>query len=274
MGVVDGPSGVSFGDRGLAYGDGMFETILVRDGTPMLWKYHVARLHDGGRRLGISLPSEKALHDAMAAACSQVQGDAVFKLIVTRGEGGRGYLPPSVAEPAWQCRAVPFDANTACWQGITARLCHLVLSDQPALAGIKHLSRLENVMARREWTDPRIAEGLLLDARGELVEGTCMNVAWCEQGQWFTPGLRHSGVAGTLRAALLDAGFLAISAIDTAGLSHSDAVVVFNSVQGVWPLERLMGSDGQLLAEWNDLALHRTFQHDAHPFLGYPSLIQ
>ncbi|GED43722.1 aminodeoxychorismate lyase [Cobetia marina] len=236
-------------DRGLAYGEGVFETILVRDGQPQLWSRHLARLTRGCRRLGLPVPSSQAL-DACLNVC-RGEGLEVLKLVVTGGSGGRGYKAPESPEPRLRARAMPFVVNREARQGITARVCELRVAEQPALAGLKHLNRLENVLARREWTDPAIREGLLLTASDELVEATSMNLAWYRDGQWFTPCLDRAGVEGTLLVAL-EAELPVMRVREgLSSLRAAEVVVVMNSVQGVWPLRTLLAASGEPLAQWS-----------------------
>ncbi len=259
---------VPFDDRGLAYGDGVFETVLLRDGKPVLWPYHRARLRHGCRVLGIEPPDDTALN-----ACWQAPESAldVLKIILTRGSGGRGYALPASQAPRLLSRCAPFSPAVTRWQGVDVCLCALRLARQPALAGIKHLNRLENVLARREWQSEGIAEGLLADTDGNLVEATAMNVFWRAHGAFHTPSLEACGVAGTLRAALLARGDVRVSPLSVDALL-SDASVeqlfVGNSIHGLWPVNTLTTPAGEPLRRFSsppDLSL----QTAAHHLLGY-----
>ncbi|WP_163576559.1 aminodeoxychorismate lyase [Halomonas faecis] len=257
-------------DRGLAYGDGLFETVLLNDGQPRLWDEHLARLAQGCHALGIPVPAE---HDLAAPLVEAPRGLAVLKLVVTRGSGGRGYCPPRDPEPrlAWQVTA--FSPAVDAWrQGVRVRHCRLRLGIQPLLAGIKHLGRLENVLARAEWSDPEVAEGLVCDSDGVLVEATAMNLFWQRNGRLETPRLDRCGVAGTLRAALLERLAIDEVAAKPEALLDAEAVWVGNSVQGLWPLVRLDDSDGHMLASWRLGKMHRALQAEAHGLLGYPMM--
>lgn len=254
-------------DRGLAYGDGLFETILVRDGSPLLWKYHMARLQSGIERL--ALPRlDLAAFDDLPAQCGP--GLKVLKLIVTRGSGGRGYRPPAPAEPRWRWTVSAFQPFAERWfGGVDVRCCELRLGLQPQLAGIKHLARLENVLARREWRDDAIVEGLLLDSEDCLVEATAMNLVWRRQGRLETPLLDRCGVRGTLLSALDDTLELHWLRAGLEALLEADAVWLINSVQGVWPVRRLDDSAGNCLKRWS-LEASDAIRQTAHRQLGYP----
>ena len=147
------------------------------------------------------------------------------------------------------------------------RLCDLRLARQPRLAGIKHLNRLENVLARQEWGDATIAEGLLADSEGLVVEATSMNVFWQQAGKVLTPLLDQCGVAGTLRAALLEHGAVAQASLTLHQLADVERLWVANSVQGVWPVTTLLAADGSLLQRW-PLSQPDPFQRLAHQLLG------
>lgn len=254
-------------DRGFAYGDGLFETVLVRDGLPLLWDYHMARLAHGIERLSLPSPDFDAFR-ALPAQCGP--GLHVLKLVVTRGSGGRGYRRPESAELRWRWTSSPFQPASSRWfDGITVRCCELRLGSQPRLAGIKHLARLENVLARQEWQDDAIAEGLLCDGQGALIEATAMNLIWRRNGCFETPLLDRCGVRGTLLSALDETLELHWVREGVDALLEADAVWLINSVQGVWPLRRLEDAAGQCLRQWQpepDCLLRRS----AHDWLGYP----
>ncbi|MCI0510370.1 aminodeoxychorismate lyase apoprotein [Chromohalobacter marismortui] len=257
-----------FDDRGLAYGDGLFETVLVRDGHPLLWDAHLQRLARGAQRLEIPLPDTQTL----ASLPGQVgAGLFVLKLLVTRGSGGRGYASPASPTPRLRWRCMPFTPQSAYWRdGVRVRLCRLRLGHQPLLAGIKHLNRLENVMARREWCDADVAEGVLCDQYDRLVETTSMNLVWQRHGALETPDLTACGVAGTLLAALRQRLPIRTREVGVEALMEADAAWVVNSVQGVWPLRQLDDAEGACLRRWTMQDAQRYLQRHAHPVLGYP----
>jgi|TARA_R110000751_G_scaffold190_4_gene987 4-amino-4-deoxychorismate lyase len=258
---------VPFDDRGLAYGDGLFETVLLRAGAPVLWRYHTDRLAKGCQRLNIPLPCQAALNATWQGDCSAEL--EVLKLILTRGSGGRGYAQPDEVTPRLLSRRTPFQPSIQRWQqGVTVRLCDLRLSRQPRLAGIKHLNRLENVLARQEWNDTAIAEGLLADSEGRVIEATSMNIFWLQAGQVFTPLVDQCGVAGTLRAGLIDQGVVAQRALLLDRLAEVERLWVANSVQGVWPVTTLLAADGSLLQRWA-VSDSDPFQRLAHQLLGF-----
>lgn len=236
---------VSAADRGLMYGDGLFTSIAVRRGQTELWSRHWARLVEGCRRLGMSPPDEAlvcAERDALIAGCEQ----GVLRLTLTRGSGGRGYRYAGVAEPTRILGLYPWPDYSAIPEaGVSVRLCRLRLGIQPALAGLKSLNRLEQVMARAEWSDASIHEGIVLDAEGRVIEGTMSNLFLVSDGVLVTPALERCGVAGIMRAELLalaDEASLAVAVRDVGldELMNAEEVFLCNSLIRIWPVATLM----------------------------------
>jgi 4-amino-4-deoxychorismate lyase len=245
--LIDGEPGacVPADDRGLAYGDGVFRTLTLRGGRPLLWSRHYAKLAADCRALAIVPPEERELRADLGRVAA-AHPDCVLRITVTRGSGGRGYQPPPQARPRRIVAASAPPEFPAAWprEGVTVRHCAIRLAAQPRLAGVKHLNRLENVLARAEWTDPRIAEGLLSDAGGRVIEGCRSNLFIVEQGRLLTPGLSDCGVSGVTREAILEAGAghgfdCRIEGIGRDRLEAAEAVLLVNSLIGVWPVARL-----------------------------------
>lgn len=232
-------------DRGLAYGDGLFETVRVNaGGRAPLWPRHRARLLAGAGRLGIPLEAaavERCLEDAVRGQ----QQAGVAKLILTRGQGGRGYLPPAQPSPTLIGRFGPAPQwpDSLRHEGLDIGLCDTPLGDDP-LAGLKHLNRLPQVLARAEVERHGWHEGLLLNARRQPVEATAMNLFAVFGDVLWTPSLQRAGVAGVARAWLLqhaaDYGLLPrIDMLPLSRLRQADGVFLANSVVGVLPVRKL-----------------------------------
>jgi 4-amino-4-deoxychorismate lyase len=228
-------------DRGLHYGDGLFETIAVNDGQPVYWEAHLARLGEGCSRLGMPSPSSELLAGEARSVVPQ-QGRSVLKILITRGSGGRGYLPPGTCEP--RRIVMSFDwpdyPDSYYSEGVQLRLCTTRLACQPQLLGLKHLNRLENVLARQEWQDPDIAEGLMCDSRGQVIEGTMSNLFLVRQGTLITPDLARCGVRGIMRDRIIElAAGLGIAHarrdIEATELDTAQELFVCNSILGIWP---------------------------------------
>lgn len=232
-------------DRGLAYGDGLFETLLLHQGRAVWWDAHWRRLRWGAERLRIALPEERVV---AAEASDLIEGmtHGVLKCVLTRGAGGRGYAPPENAEPTLVISVHEAPAAGPA-NGLDVRWCDTRLALQPALAGIKHLNRLEQVMARMEWNDPAIHEGLMLDADDRVICATAGNVFARIGGRWLTPPVDRCGVAGVMREWLLaHVDGAAEAVLDRRAIETAEAVLICNSVRGLQPVRRI----GQ--REWPD----------------------
>lgn len=225
-------------DRGLAYGDGVFETVLVHQGRAVWWDAHLQRLQRGCQVLGIAPPAPGFLRgqvEDLIAGC----GRGVLKLIVTRGVGARGYAPSADSVPSLVLQlGDPPPAPPA--TGLRLRWCQTRLAIQPQLAGIKHLNRLEQVLARAEWDDPAIHEGLLCDPHGKVVAATAANVFVFQDGRWLTPPVTGCGVAGICRDWLLARVEGAeVAPLKPGDVEAGDAVILCNAVRGILPVAAL-----------------------------------
>ncbi|MBD3610381.1 MAG: aminodeoxychorismate lyase [Gammaproteobacteria bacterium] len=235
-------------DRGLQYGDGLFETIAVRHQQPEYWQQHMSRLLDGCERLKIPAPDTEQLYNEATSLIAEQQ-QAVIKIIITRGVGGRGYQLPEHAQSHRIVSLHPWPdySHINIQQGVTVRSCQTRLSIQPALAGVKHLNRLEQILARQEWNDIHIAEGIMLDTEGRVTEGVVSNLFFVDAtGRLLTPELYHCGVNGIMRQALIqEAQDHSIEVIEKAIMEPEaracQAMFITNSLFGVWPVKR-----------WND----------------------
>lgn len=230
-------------DRGLHYGDGLFETLVVRAGRVRFADLHAARLARGCTVLGLDVDAPALI----AISAARVSGDGVLKLIVTRGDAvERGYAttgrertrtlaywyPCSVAPPARAC---------------TARVLETCWGENPSLAGLKHLNRLEQVLARRELQARGDAnEGVVRSASGLLASGTMSNLFLLKGRTLLTPSVDRCGIAGTLRAVVMrEAPALGLevreAALPLGELERADGMFFTNVRLGVWPVERLEG---------------------------------
>ncbi len=236
---------ISIWDRGLHYGDGVFETIAVHHGQPLLWQRHMVRLLEGCERLGIKpAPSPESLRSDADRLCAHVQR-GVLKILVTRGESGRGYAAPAqsrlnriVMLSSWPSYP-PEYANS----GVDVRVCDTRISRNSRLAGIKHLNRLEQVLARSEWQSG-YAEGLMLDEQDNIIEGTMTNLFLYSQGTLVTPDLSQAGVTGIMRAAVLEGAAKMslpchVTSIARDMLDAAEEVFLTNSLIGIWPVRRI-----------------------------------
>ncbi|MGF1547251.1 MAG: aminodeoxychorismate lyase [Thiotrichales bacterium] len=247
--LVNGDAQAEFdlSDRGLHYGDGLFETVRVDGGRPRFLEAHLARLRSGCERLGIRCPDEAVLKAEVATALTGSPARAVVKLLVTRGVGSRGYNPAACADPTRIVLRYPWPAYPDVFRrdGVALRLCRMRLGLNPQLAGLKHLNRLEQVLARGEWRD-EFQEGLLLDASGLIAEGTMSNVFFLRGDRLCTPRLTACGVHGILRAEVLREAVALGLEIDEGDftvedLMRSDGIFLTNVVIGIWPVRVFEG---------------------------------
>lgn len=223
-------------DRGLAYGDGVFETMRVHAGELPLWSRHRERLMLGAQRLGLILPPIDVVESHIGDAIAGVDA-GVLKLLVTRGSGGRGYAPPIAPVPMWMLALHPLPSTPS--SGLRVRWCQTHLAVQPALAGIKHCNRLEQVLARAECEQADCEEGLMRDMAGDVVCATAANLlVWCE-GRWVTPPVEACGVAGVCRGWLLEQGLVHVGNIAMHQVETADALALCNAVRGILPVSSL-----------------------------------
>ncbi|MHB1215689.1 MAG: aminodeoxychorismate lyase [Thiobacillus sp.] len=237
---------VSALDRGLAYGDGVFRTLRTHAGQPLWWRDHYAKLAADCAALALACPDEAGLHAEVCRVADAGQG--VVKLIITRGSGARGYVLAAAQAATRIVLAAPLPphAQPEAATDVAARWCALRLARQPRLAGIKHLNRLENVLARTEWDDPAIFEGLLCDSSGAVISGVMSNLFWVKAGELFTPDLSQCGVAGVARARLLRAAGrhgirTHIGRLLPDAILAADEVMLCNSIIGVRRIAQLDG---------------------------------
>lgn len=270
-------SDISNNDRGLAYGDGLFETIAYVNNELHNWNLHWQRLKKGVERLKLELPDEKEVlaeirsalmnySDDMARSNSTMpennaaDNNRIIKIILTRGQGGRGYLFPEqqkntliVTVHDW-----PERPEKDYIEGINVTVCETCLARQPALAGIKHLNRLEQVLARNEFSSTTFQEGIMLACSEQLsgfdalmIEGTSSNLFFVLNGQLYTPEIDSCGVSGTIRQAIIN---LAKQQGIDIFIDHyplkclRDATEVFftNSVFGILPVASISIKEEQL----------------------------
>jgi len=242
--LVDGEisAHVSAADRGLQYGDGLFETLMVQHGLPRFWQLHMDRLAVGCELLGLKpVPQNVLLREVQTVSAGRT--GCIAKIIITRGESGRGYSPAEAGEP---CRVIsahplPTDIEQDAMRGIRMRICELRLAIQPALAGIKHLNRLEQVLARAEWTEPGVKEGLLLDSEDHVIGGVAANIFLVSGERLLTPRMDRCGVRGVMRSAILKAFKPRCEQrrVTLDMVPEAEEVFVCNAVRGIVPVNRI-----------------------------------
>lgn len=235
-------------DRGLHYGDGVFRTLKVVAGQVRWWEDQFGKLAEDCAALRLPCLDREALEGEVRQLAAE-PGVGVVKIIVTRGAAPRGYGIPPDAGPVRIVMGFPPSGRENL--DVRVRWCDLRLASQPRLAGIKHLNRLENVLARSEWNDPDIAEGLLLDEAGSVICATMANLFIVEQGRLVTADLSRCGIAGVARSRIIRAAkrhgeTVRVESITRERLLAADEVFLCNSLIEIW---RVAGLEGR---QWQD----------------------
>lgn len=233
------------GSRALQYGDGVFRTVLVAQGQPIEWERHIAKLGADCAALHLAMPdpAQLALDAARAVGGHR---EAIIKIIVARQAGARGYRSAGMASERWVIASpAPPENQAACRAGIRVAISEITLAAQPLLAGVKHLNRLEQVLASRDWPAD-IDERLMCDSQGQVICGTRSNLFCVRDRRLLTPALNHCGVAGIMRGKLIELAQaqgldVSIQALQLDDLRRADEVFICNAVIGLWPVRALEG---------------------------------
>jgi 4-amino-4-deoxychorismate lyase len=239
---------VSVLERALHYGDGLFETIACIGGRPRFLGLHLKRLDTGCTRLGFELADVAQLTREVRELAAGSER-AIVKVLVTRGAAiARGYALTGREQTtritlryAW-----PLEEPALAQQGVRVRIASVRLGENPALAGLKHCNRLEQVLARREWSDPDIADALMFSSSGALISGTMTNVFLVRDGKLITPRVDRCGVAGVmrevvLRAAAADGIETEERVLDAHELARAQELFLTSALTGIRPVRELEG---------------------------------
>lgn len=237
---------ININDRGLQYGDGLFETMAVHNGLIPLWEDHWLRLKLGCEKLSIDLPNKETIERDITELCKiNAESKFVIKLIVTRGEGRRGYhfseeqsVTRILSRYVW-----PHYPEKYVTDGVNVCYCETTLSENMMLAQIKHLNRLEQVLARNEWGN-EFQEGLMQTINGNVIDGTMSNIFAVLDNKIFTPGLSLCGVAGVMRKTIIKIAKeknLEVYEKDfsKSELEMADELFLTNSLFGIWPVRTI-----------------------------------
>jgi 4-amino-4-deoxychorismate lyase len=231
-------------DRGLQYGDGLFETVLLRGRKPRFFDLHLARLALGCERLRLPFQASEQLRADIGAAAADAPELAILKIIVTRGSAvQRGYAPggetPRRILTLFDCPAPDWPPD-----GVDLHVASMTMADNPLLAGIKHLNRLDNVLAAREARDAHAFEALMTAGDGRIVSGAMSNIFFVSNGALATPTVDRAGVAGVMRSVVIresSALGLPVSErhLTLADLKAADEAFITNARIGVVPVRRV-----------------------------------
>ncbi|MCW9047681.1 MAG: aminodeoxychorismate lyase [Gammaproteobacteria bacterium] len=257
--IVNGSeeSNISVSDRGFQYGDGLFETIIYKNNRLQLWNEHIQRLNDSCDRLSLKKVDEALWLEDIKKL--DLVNDSVIKLSLSRGNSARGYLYDEESNvtrvtASFDLPSYPEENQT----GIIATICKTPVSMNIALAGMKHLNRLDNVLARNEWTDSVISEGFMLDNQGHIIEGTMSNVFCVLGDELYSPLLEQCGITGIMRQQVITIAEKLNTPVNIVDISKAnflsmDAIFITNSLIGMWPVKKII--DGENSVEFQQSKL-------------------
>jgi len=241
-------------DRGLQYGDGVWETIALKNGNPLLLKAHLKRLHRGLDALAIcNLDRGLLTQEIEQLTCTSTDNRAILKIIITRGSGGRGYNPEGCSDPTRILSLHPWPDYPQSYmtEGVELTLCKTRLSHNPQLAGFKHLNRLEQVLARAEFTT-EFQEGLVRDGSGYVIEATMSNLFVINQDDSIlTPGLTECGVEGIARAEIIrelqKVGIIvSVAQLNVDDVLNAKSLFLSNSIIKIWPVKKFLDTNYEI----------------------------
>ena len=238
---------ISIEDRAVQYGDGVFETIAVKEKLLEFWKEHYQRLNNGCKILKIKCPSKTFLKKEINKFIKKTKKNKfVLKIIISRGIGGRGYNPPRNSKPTrilgiydW-----PNYLETNFTKGIMMDICKIRISAQPFLSKIKHINRLEQIIARSEWQNKSISESIMLDLNDNVIEGTMSNIFGVKKNIFYTPNIKFAGIEGIMRGVILkllkkNKKKYIIKKITLKELLKFEEIFVCNSIFGIWSVIKI-----------------------------------
>ncbi|BDX06643.1 aminodeoxychorismate lyase [Planctobacterium marinum] len=189
-----------FSSRAASYGDGCFTTAAVESGEVELLDPHIQRLKNGCQQINIKVSKAawQALEQHLTTKVRNTN-KGVLKVIISAGEGGRGYARSSTAEPIAYVHLIDGQPDYTTWRnsGVTLGVSEFKIARQPALKQIKHLNRLEQTLIKS--SNQNADDMLVLDTEGMIVEVSAANVFWRANNRWYTPELDYSGVSGVMR---------------------------------------------------------------------------
>jgi len=254
---------IDFQDRAFHYGDGVFETLRIHCGEIPNWKFHQQRLLQAQARL--KLPIDNFLEHwptFVKKHLSEIESGCA-KLIISRGVSPRGYQIPGSTTINWWLKVSDLPEQSLSLKQTNKQLtvCQHQLSRQPVLAGLKHLNRLDQVMARSEWDNKEhFDDGIMRNLDGDVIECTMSNIFWLESNQVYTPDLNLEGVDGCVRRWLINhlsatsKPLRVIKSVKLQRLLSADAVFITNSLIGIQSVDNIAGHQISLSSTVKELA--------------------
>ena len=233
-------SSISTRDRGLNYGDGFFTTAIITDGQVEHWAYHKARLIECAQRLGFPALEFNALESQITQLIAS-HSQAVLKVVITRGEGGRGYAPPSECNLNIIVSVLPYPDhyNSLTDAGISLAISPIKLAVQPHLAGLKTLNRLEQVLIKNALQTQHSDDALVLDYNNNVIETSAANIFAIKNNKVFSPRLDECGIKGVFLQSLCDKLTVEFKTVSVDDLTQADAIFVCNSLMKIVPVKSI-----------------------------------
>jgi len=236
-------------DRAIHYGDGLFETILYSNNVLYYWQQHYQRLQASSVKLKLNCPDEKVLLDDIVKLIKFNKAKTcAVKIILSRGAGERGY---GFTGKSNETRVVSLSAIETDYSSLLSEqllsgdlcICKQQVSINESLAGLKHLNRLENVLARNEWHNEYI-DGLMINANQHIIEGTMSNLFVVKDNELHTPDLTQSGVNGIMRDVIIGLAkknklHLSVTDISIDNIFTMDELFISNSLIGIKSVKKL-----------------------------------
>ncbi|ASM49684.1 4-amino-4-deoxychorismate lyase [Pseudoalteromonas espejiana DSM 9414] len=238
--IADDTSTISTRDRGLNYGDGFFTTAKIVAGEVEHWQHHKARLIECAERLGFSAIDFTELEQSIKKRIATLSLN-VLKIVITRGEGGRGYALPTHSNLTILISVLDFPthysslANT----GISVNISPIKLAAQPLLAGLKTLNRLEQVLIKNAMAKQNCDDVIVLDHQNNVIEASAANIFAIANNTVFTPSLEQCGIKGVYLQSLCDKLAVEFKQVSVLELTQASAVFICNSLMGAVAVNRI-----------------------------------
>lgn len=259
---------VNANDRAVQFGDGCFTTLVVENGIPKMLTAHIERLKQGCNALFLPNPDWISLENHIIDIAALEQSKGVIKVILSRGRGGRGYSSKGLVTPTIIVSRSSFPAHYTHQQqsGISIGVSSVLLGQNPMLAGIKHLNRLEQILVKHHLEMTEFDDVLVCDNEGYLIEANASNLFWRKGTLIFTPDLTGSGVNGIMRQEVLllakQLGWnIDIVREKPETLYQADEIWLTNALMPIIPVKQVHFSDDKRYQYTNRDYYHVVLQH-------------
>ena len=263
--LLSNTASVSVHDRGINYGDGLFETIRIHNQAPLFLDRHLNRLATGLTLLNLSTPWAAA---TLTQRCHQLIAtnhttNGILRLTITRGPGPRGFDLPSDPRPTLIIQTIPSLPHSSPITPHTAIIAPWRIDPASPLCQLKSLSALDKVLAKQYARQQQADDALFLNFNDHLTEATSANLFIVQANQILTPTLACGVLPGITRQLLLETaptrGYRIIETeITLTLLTHATEAFLTNTVAGVRPLVKV---DRHLIGDGHPGAITLAFAH-------------